>query len=338
MRWMSLTVPVDHAISAPPCLQVEALSVRFGGGAREIAAVKEVSLRIGAGECLGIVGESGSGKTQLFTAIMGLLPQTARTTGSVRFKGGEMLGMSPTDLNRLRGREISMVFQDPMTSLTPHLRIGTQLTEVLMLHARMDAAAARQRALQMLERVQITRAGQRMHQYPHELSGGMRQRVMIAMACLCNPSLLIADEPTTALDTTVQAQVLLLLQSMRRELGTAMALITHDFALLAGLADHVLVMYAGRVVEAACAADLFDAPLHPYSAGLLACVPRWSQARASRLPSIAGQPPDPREPEAGCAFAPRCTRAQALCSQQRPELRLHSSSRRVACHYPHDHG
>ena len=227
-----------------------------------------------------------------------------------------------------------MVFQDPMTSLTPHLRIGEQLAEVLNQHAQVDAAAARQRALRMLERVQITRAESRLRQYPHELSGGMRQRIMIAMACLCRPSLLIADEPTTALDTTVQAQVLSLLQSMRQELGTAVALITHDFALLAGMADRILVMYAGRIVEEAASSELFDAPLHPYSAGLLACVPRWSDARLPRLPSIAGQPPETRSTAPGCAFAPRCNRAQSLCLQQRPDLVVRSGSRRVACHFP----
>jgi oligopeptide transport system ATP-binding protein len=319
------------------CLQVDALTVSFGGGANTIAAVKEVSFRIAATECVGIVGESGSGKTQLFTAIMGLLPQHARTTGSVRFQGRELLGIDTNTLNQFRGREMSMVFQDPMTSLTPHLRIGEQLAEVLNQHEHFDAAAARQRALQMLERVQITRAESRLRQYPHELSGGMRQRIMIAMACLCRPSLLIADEPTTALDTTVQAQVLSLLQSMRQELGTAVALITHDFALLAGLADRVLVMYAGRVVEEAAATELFDAPLHPYSAGLLSCVPRWSDARLPRLPSIPGQPPEARLAVTGCAFAPRCSRVQSLCQQQRPELSTHAGTRRVACHFPLRH-
>lgn len=318
----------------PACLQVDALTVTFGAGAGAIAAVKGVTFSIAPRECVGIVGESGSGKTQLFTAIMGLLPQPSRAAGSVRFQGREILGVGTQTLNQLRGREMSMVFQDPMTSLTPHLRIGEQLAEVLNQHAQMDAAAARQRALRMLERVQITRAESRLRQYPHELSGGMRQRIMIAMACLCRPSLLIADEPTTALDTTVQAQVLSLLQSMRQELGTAVALITHDFAVLAGLADRVLVMYAGRVVEEAAATELFDAPLHPYSAGLLACVPRWSDARLPRLPSIQGQPPDARKPLQGCAFAPRCSRAQSLCLQQRPDLLAHAGTRRVACHFP----
>ncbi len=319
---------------AAPCLQVDSLSVNFGTGAAGIAAVKGVSFSIAPTECLGIVGESGSGKTQLFTAIMGLLPQQARASGSVRFQGREILGADRHLLNQLRGRDMSMVFQDPMTALTPHLRIGEQLAEVLNQHSQLSAAAIRQRALQMLERVQITRAESRLRQYPYELSGGMRQRILIAMACLCRPGLLIADEPTTALDTTVQAQVLLLLQSMRQELGTAVALITHDFAVLAGLADRVLVMYAGRVVEEASAAELFDAPLHPYSAGLLACVPRWSDSRLPRLPCIDGQPPDARLIEQGCAFAPRCSHAQSVCLQQRPELVAQMGTRRVACHFP----
>ena len=322
------------------CLDVQRLSVRYAAGVdatRSIDAVCDVSFQIHEGECVGIVGESGSGKTQIFMAIMGLLGARARTGGSARFNGQELIGLEADSLNRLRGAQLAMVFQDPMTALTPHLTIAAQLREVLETHApEVSAATAQARVLAMLESVRIPEPAKRLRQYPHELSGGMRQRILIAMACLCRPALLIADEPTTALDTTVQAQVLDVLRSLRRETGTAVALITHDVALLAGIADQVIVMYAGRIVESAPAAALFARPLHPYSLGLLQCVPRWSDARIARLPSIPGSPPDPAKPAIGCDFAPRCVRAQTLCSAQRPPLRRLADARELACHFPND--
>jgi len=316
------------------CLEVQNLSVRYDSNA---PAVNDVSFRVQEGECLGVVGESGSGKTQVFMAVMGLLTNRARIEGSARFNDTDLLRLAAADLNRWRGAQIAMIFQDPMTALTPHLTIGAQLREVLSTHApRLNAAQANQQVLAMLERVRIPQGEKRLRQYPHELSGGMRQRALIAMACLCRPQLLIADEPTTALDMTVQAEVLSLLQSMRRETGTAVALITHDLALLAGVADRVIVMYSGRIVELANAADLFGRPLHPYSHGLLQCLPRWSGGRLSRLPSIPGVPPGPAQEAAGCAFAPRCPRARPVCIEQRPSLAARAGGREVACHFPHD--
>jgi oligopeptide transport system ATP-binding protein len=318
------------------CLEVRNLSVRYESNA---PAVNDVSFRVSEGECLGVVGESGSGKTQVFMAVMGLLTQRARVDGAARFKDLDLLRLDARALNRLRGSQIAMVFQDPMTAMTPHLTIGSQLREVLSTHAPdLSAAEATRRALAMLERVRIPQGEKRLRQYPHELSGGMRQRVLIAMACLCRPQLLIADEPTTALDVTVQAQVLSLLQSLRRETGTAVALITHDLAMLAGIADRVIVMYSGRIVESADAAELFERPLHPYSNGLLQCLPSWSGQRLSRLPSIPGLPPDPAQEPAGCAFAPRCPRARPVCIEQRPSLAPGAGGREVACHFPHEVG
>jgi len=317
------------------CLEVAGLTVRYGAHA---AAVDDVSFHVNDGECLGVVGESGSGKTQIFMALMGLLSDRARISGAARFDDQDILRLDAAALNRLRGARIAMVFQDPMTALTPHLTIGTQLLEVLAAHEPgLNSAGARQRATALLERVRIPDAGRRLRQYPHELSGGMRQRVLIAMACLCRPRLLVADEPTTALDTTVQTRVLQLLQGLRAETGTAVALITHDFAMLAGIADRVMVMYAGRIVETAAAADLFQRPFHPYTVGLLQCMPVYRAPRLSRLPSIPGLPPGRDTRPAGCAFAPRCPRAQPLCATERPVLSASPAGRGVACHFPHDH-
>ena len=318
-----------------PCLEVAELSVRYGTNA---AAVDDVSFQVGDGECLGVVGESGSGKTQMFMALMGLLSRKARVSGVAQFDDQDLLRLDAAALNRLRGSRIAMVFQDPMTALTPHLTIGTQLLEVLAAHGPdLAAADAAARATALLERVRIPDAARRLRQYPHELSGGMRQRVLIAMACLCQPRLLIADEPTTALDATVQAEVLSLLQSLRAETGTAVALISHDFAMLAGIADRVIVMYAGRIVEAAAAGELFSRPRHPYAAGLLQCMPSSRNSRLSRLPSIPGLPPGREERSAGCAFAPRCARAQSRCSSERPPLSTRRDGGAVACHFPLDH-
>lgn len=320
----------DLPPTALPTLAIDDLSVRFG----DSAAVRDVSLRVESGECIGVVGESGSGKTQVFMSAMGLLPSNARVRGSVRFEGTEILGVAPTVLNRVRGSKLTMVFQDPMTSLTPHLRIGAQLAEVLVTHAGASWADAERAALAMLERVRIPEARRRLRQYPHELSGGMRQRVMIAMSLLCEPSLVIADEPTTALDVTVQAQILDTLRAMRAELGMGIVLISHDISVVAGLADRIVVMYAGRIVEQGPSSTLLRRPEHPYTAALLSCVPSLSGARLERMPSLPGQAPHPSSLDRGCAFAPRCARAAERCRVEIPPLRTLSPRQEAACHFP----
>lgn len=318
----------------PATLAIDRLSVNFGVKS-ELAAVREVSLKVGPAECVGIVGESGSGKTQMFMAALGLLPADARAAGSVQFEGRELLGRSPAELNRVRGSKLTMVFQDPMTSLTPHLRIGTQLAEIRVSHAGASWRDAKTAALRMLERVRVPEAKRRLRQYPHELSGGMRQRVMIGMSLLCEPTLLIADEPTTALDVTVQAQIIDLLRAMRAESHTAIVLISHDLGVVAGLADRIVVMYAGRVVENAAAADILRHAAHPYTAELLKCVPNLSGPRLARMPSLPGVAPSPSSMAPGCAFAPRCARVRERCRVERPLLeRPRENAHDVACHYP----
>jgi oligopeptide transport system ATP-binding protein len=315
-----------------PTLCIDELSVSFAHRTGTVEAVDGVSLRIAPAECVGVVGESGSGKTQLFLAVMGLAGK-ARVRGSVRFEGKELLGATAPAINRIRGSKLTMIFQDPMTSLTPHLSIGTQLAEVLVCHSGLSWIEARAMAGQMLERVRIPEPRRRLSQYPHELSGGMRQRVMLAMSLLCEPALVIADEPTTALDVTIQAQIIELLRAMRGEAGTALALVSHDLAVVAGLADRILVMYAGRIVENAAAGELFRQPRHPYTAELLKCVPSVSGPRLARLPTLAGQPPQPGDALQACPFAPRCPRAAERCRIERPAL-MGTSTSQVACHFP----
>jgi oligopeptide transport system ATP-binding protein len=314
-----------------PTLNIEELKVSYAQ--QGIEAVDDVSLSIGPAECVGVVGESGSGKTQLFMAAMGLLPGAASVSGRIQFQGSELLGGESGAVRRLRGSKLTMIFQDPMTSLTPHLTIGTQLAEVLVLHKGASWKEARGAAGRMLERVRMTEPQRRLRQYPHELSGGMRQRVMLAMSLLCEPALVIADEPTTALDVTIQAEIIELLRAVRGEFGMALALISHDLAVVAGLADRIQVMYAGRIVEDAAARELFRHPRHPYTAQLLNCIPTLSGPRLERLPTLAGQPPQPGEKLEACAFAPRCPRAAERCRVERPMLRGSPASR-VACHFP----
>jgi oligopeptide transport system ATP-binding protein len=316
-----------------PTLSIDELSIRFSHRAGTIEAVDRVSLEIAPAECVGIVGESGSGKTQVFMAAMGLLAGNAKISGSVRFEGSELLSAEPSTLNRVRGSKMTMIFQDPMTSLTPHLKIGIQLAEVMVAHLGMPWSDARACAGRMLDRVQVPEPKRRLNQYPHELSGGMRQRVMIAMSLLCEPSLVIADEPTTALDVTVQAQIIELLRAVRGEFGMALALISHDLAVVAGLADRILVMYAGRVVEDTSAQELFRRPRHPYTAELLKCIPSISGPRPLRLPTLVGQPPRPGEMIEACPFAPRCSLAADRCRTERPQL-MGSATSQVACHFP----
>jgi oligopeptide transport system ATP-binding protein len=316
----------------PPLLEVRDLGVRFATPEGEVAAVSEVSFAIEEGETLGVVGESGAGKSQVFMAIMGLLARNGRASGSVRFRGVEMLGLAPAALNALRGARLSMIFQDPMTSLNPYLTIERQLTEVLVTHRGMRRSEARDEAIAMLERVQIPEARRRIDLYPHEFSGGMRQRAMIAMALLCRPELLIADEPTTALDVTIQAQILELIRELTRTSRTAVALITHDLGVIAGLCDRVLVMYAGRIVEAGPVGDIFRRPQHPYTAGLLASMPRLDEVEAERLATIRGQPPNLQRLPPGCAFNDRCPRVFERCRVERPPLAPIAVDRSKACH------
>jgi oligopeptide transport system ATP-binding protein len=267
-------------------------------------------------------------------AVMGLLPKNAQASGSVRFEGEELLGLEPAALNRVRGSKLTMVFQDPMSSLTPHLKIGAQLAEVLVHHRGASRRNAERAVLEVLERVRVPEPQRRLRQYPHELSGGMRQRVMIGMSLLCEPSLLIADEPTSSLDVTMQAQIIDLLRSLRLGSALSVVLISHDLGVVAALADRIVVMYAGRIVERAAAAGLLRGPRHPYTALLLQCVPSLHAARLERMPCLAGQAPSAGDAEQGCAFAPRCPRAAERCRTERPALRDVGSSAQVACHYP----
>jgi oligopeptide transport system ATP-binding protein len=313
-------------------LEVEELTTRFATPDGEVAAVSGVSFALPEGAAVGVVGESGSGKTQLFLSLMGLLARNGRCSGSARFRGQELLGLRASELNQIRGVRIAMIFQDPMTSLNPYLRISRQMTEVLIEHQGMSEQAARRRSLELLDLVGIPAAAQRIDLYPHEFSGGMRQRVMIAIALLCRPALLIADEPTTALDVTVQAQILELLHELRREIGMAILLITHDLGVVAGLCERVLVMYAGRIVEDGAAEPIFTDPQHPYTAGLLGSMPRLDEASVHELRTIAGQPPNLQALPAGCAFRDRCGYAFERCVEERPLLREFAPARRKACH------
>jgi oligopeptide/dipeptide ABC transporter ATP-binding protein len=313
-------------------LELRGLTTAFQTARGEISAIEDISFELNAGEILGIVGESGSGKSVTALTIMGLLPQPpARiAAGSVRFAGEELTTASPNRMEKIRGAGIAMVFQEPMTSLNPVFTIGEQIMETLRAHERMSASAQRERAIEMLDRVGIASATERLNDYPHQLSGGQRQRVMIATSLACRPKLLIADEPTTALDVTIQAQVLDLLMDLRDELGMAIMIITHNMGVIAEVADRVLVMYAGRIVEQSPAADLFDAPQHPYTKGLLACVPTLQQDR-HRLIAIPGSLPEPARRPPGCRFAPRCSYRIEACRTAIPPLVMQREDRAVAC-------
>jgi peptide/nickel transport system ATP-binding protein/oligopeptide transport system ATP-binding protein len=313
-------------------LEVRGLTTAFQTARGEISAIEDVSFDLDEGEILGIVGESGSGKSVTALTIMGLLPQPpARiAAGSVRFDGEELTTASLSRMEKIRGAGISMVFQEPMTSLNPVFTIGEQIMETLRAHERMSAGAQRDRAIEMLDRVGIPSATRRLNDYPHQLSGGQRQRVMIAMALACRPKLLIADEPTTALDVTIQAQVLDLLMDLRDEMGMAIIVITHNMGVIAEVADRVLVMYAGRIVEQSPVAGLFETPQHPYTKGLLACVPTLEQDR-HRLIAIPGALPDPARRPSGCRFAPRCSFRIEACRAAIPPLVMQGDDRAVAC-------
>jgi len=313
-------------------LEVRGLRTEFATDAGPFSAVDGVSFEVESGRTLAIVGESGCGKSVTALSIMGLVPKPAGRVagGSVRFEGTELIGLDKQALQDLRGNAIAMIFQEPMSSLNPAFTIGEQIVEGLLRHKRLSRSDAAERAVAMLARVRIPAPAERFHDHPHRLSGGMRQRAMIAMALACDPRLLIADEPTTALDVTIQAQILELMRTLQQETGTAVILITHDLGVVAEVADDVVVMYAGKVVEQAPVGALFETPQHPYTVGLLGSIPRLD-AEAVRLASIDGQVPSPFRPEPGCSFAPRCPFADERCRATPPALRDLGERHLAAC-------
>ena len=317
----------------PPLLEIKDLKTYFFTEEGVVKAVDGVSYDLQAGETLGLVGESGCGKSVSALSILRLIasPPGKIVGGEVLFEGEDLLKVNENEIRHIRGNRIAMVFQEPMTSLNPVLTIGRQLTEALELHLKLDGAAAKRRAIQLLEMVGISDSAARIGDYPHQFSGGMRQRVMIAMALSCNPKLLLADEPTTALDVTIQAQVLEILARLSREFGTAIIIITHNLGVVARYADRVNVMYAGKIVESAGAAELYGNPKHPYTLGLLKSVPRLDQDRKSRLDPIEGVPPDLINMAPGCSFYPRCTYRVDKCAQEVPPLLKANEKHTVAC-------
>jgi oligopeptide/dipeptide ABC transporter ATP-binding protein len=311
-------------------IEVAGLRIAFGHGASAVEIVRGVGLSVGRSEAVGLVGESGSGKSMTALGIMRLLPRGSRVAaGSVRLEGRSLLDLSDREMSSVRGRDISMIFQDPLTSLNPAFTVGRQLTDVIRTHQVIGRGAALDRATELLELVGIAGPRERLAAYPHEFSGGMRQRVAIAMAVACEPKLLIADEPTTALDVTVQAQVVDLLAKLREEMGIAIVFISHNLDLVAEICDRVMVMYAGEIVEASGVHALFRDPRHPYTQELLRCIPRLSDGRGE-LPTIPGSPPRFGVPADGCAFAPRCNHAHERCRHNAPPAVVDSGSR-VAC-------
>ena len=316
-----------------PILDITGLEVSFPTADGTVSAVRGVDLALQSGQVLGVVGESGSGKTVTMLAVLGLLPATAEVTGSVRFKGRELLGLAPAELRKLRGARVAMIFQDPKTSLNPVQTIGHQIVEGIRIHhpdvSRKDAA---KRAVELLALVGIPQPDRRARDYPHQFSGGMCQRAMIAMAVANDPDILVADEPTTALDVTIQAQILDLLRDIRREKGVSVIIISHDLGVVAGLADEVAVMYAGRVVECGSVDDVYERPRHPYTQGLLASIPRLTDTGRGRLRSIGGGAPSLLHLPSGCVFHPRCEYARPNCRADDPALRPVGPVR-VACHY-----
>jgi peptide/nickel transport system ATP-binding protein len=320
-------------MTSPPLLEVRDLAVRFRSGDGDVAAVTDVSFTLALGEALCLLGESGSGKTVTMRALMRLLPRTASISGRVMLDGTDVLKLRDRGLLELRGRSVAMVFQDPMTSLDPVFTIGSLIVEAIVTHEGISRAAARARAIELLELVQIPSARRRLDAYPHELSGGLRQRAMIALALSCRPKLLLADEPTTALDATVQIQILLLLRELQRELGMSLMIVTHDIGVACEMADRVAVMYAGRFVETAKVGDLIDHPRHPYSTGLLGSTVD-DGSRGRRLTPIAGSPPDLSRLPPGCAFAPRCPRAADVCRLQSPATLELGNGHSAKCHFP----
>jgi peptide/nickel transport system ATP-binding protein len=310
-----------------PLLSIRGLRVGFHTEGGLVQAVDGLDLDLSAGEVVGVVGESGSGKSVSMLAVMGLIDDpNAVIEGEARFDGRDLLRLSDREMQVVRGAEIAMVFQEPMTSLNPVHTVGTQISEQIRAHGPAGRGEARARSVELLRAVGIPRPEQRVDEYPYQFSGGMRQRVMIAMALSCEPALLIADEPTTALDVTIQAQILELIRELREQAGSAVVLITHDVGVVADIADRVIVMYAGRAVEVAAKDELFDAPQHPYTWGLMASVPRLDLPKPDRLPAIAGQPPSLISLPPGCSFAPRCPYAFNACRERRPPLVAHAGA------------
>jgi oligopeptide/dipeptide ABC transporter ATP-binding protein len=322
-------------------LEVEDLRVSFAVGGREVRAVDGVSYAVEPGKTLAIIGESGSGKTVGCRAIMGLLPFNTAIGGSARLRGSELIGLTDAQLRKHRGQDMAMVFQDPARSLNPTMRVGVQITEAIRTHRKVDRGEAHTQAVELLRLVRIPAPERRFHEYPHQLSGGMRQRVMIAISLACRPKLLIADEATTALDVTTQAQIMELLLELQAELGMALILISHDLGLAASYADEVVVMYAGKIVEQAQAKRLFGAGgsvKMRYTRALLDAIPHIERAAHTQLPVVSGRPPDPTALPPGCSFAPRCASAADDCLARAPALTEHAPGHRWACWHPCENG
>jgi oligopeptide/dipeptide ABC transporter ATP-binding protein len=321
-----------------PLLEISDLRVEFRLRDRRIHAVEGLSYSVDSGRTLALIGESGSGKTVSSCAVIGLLPETARVSGSARFDGEELIGLAEPELRKHRGASIAMVFQDPSRSLNPTMRIGGQVTEAIETHLPLDGEAARERALELLELVRLPSPEQRFVEYPHQLSGGMRQRVVIAIALAPNPRLLIADEATTALDVTTQAQIMELLADLQRELGMALVMISHDLGLAASFADEVVVMYAGRAVERAPTRKLFAQVRMPYTRALLEAIPRFEHPPHSPLPVVPGRPPDLAALPDGCPFHPRCPNARERCRESAPPFEEQEPDHSWACFFPCGNG
>ena len=314
-------------------LNVKDLQTRFHTAEGTVYAVNGVSFNVAEGETLAVVGESGCGKSVTMMSILGLIPIPPGeiVSGSAQFWDRDLLKLNEKEMEHIRGKDVAMIFQDPMTSLNPVLNIGIQISETLQTHLRMDKSAARSRAVELLELVGIPDPQERLRHYPHQLSGGMRQRAMIAMALACAPSLLIADEPTTALDVTIQAQIVELMKALREQLGMAIIWITHDLGVVAGLAERVIVMYAGYIVEEGLVDEIYEEPSHPYTVSLLAALPRADHRRSDRLKSIPGAPPNLLVKPRGCPFAPRCEFTLERCQTENPTLSPLNDQHRIAC-------
>jgi oligopeptide transport system ATP-binding protein len=320
-----------------PVLEVSDLHVTFRSEHQEVKAIRGVDFIVNEGEVVAFVGESGSGKSVTFQSIMRLLPQPPAKIdkGKVLYNGRDLTKVSEKEMQKIRGKEIAMIFQDPMTSLNPTIRVGKQITESLMKHQKMTYQNAKKRAIELLKLVGIPSPSERVDQFPHQFSGGMRQRAMIAMALACSPKLLIADEPTTALDVTIQAQIIDLLKDLQNDTGSSIVFITHDLGVVAEIADRVVVMYGGKIVETGTLDEIFYNPRHPYTWGLLASMPRLDQSRDQDLASIPGSPPSLVNPPVGCPFTGRCPYAMKICQEQMPEATIASDSHQVACWLQH---